>query len=58
MFADLMRLLLADSRPAALSISAEDGAALWAFAVPFSSSRYSDSRLLTDVAVFSYKNKI
>jgi hypothetical protein len=55
MFADLIRLLLAVSRAPFFSsdvvkVALALGLAGW----PFSSSRYSDSKLLTDVAVFSY----
>lgn len=52
-----MRLLLAVSRPAVFNFSTDAAdTALLLFAEPFSSSRYSDSKLLTDVAVFNYKN--
>jgi len=58
MFADLIRLLLAVSiapffSPDVVEIALLFGLAGW----PFSSSRYSDSKLLTDVAVFSYNCK-
>lgn len=51
-----MRLLLAVSRPAVFNFSTDAADTALLFAEPFSSSRYSDSKLLTDVAVFNCKN--